>query len=144
MALNTCEMWSNGVKQPFFSKKLRKIAQRLGAPHPDPRQQYVWITVHFFTQHVSLFRRFHILTIGLSPPLWTSSKLRANTRPRLLIFHSTMSLPPQKIPLSKFLMTSLHVIWAPPIKNPGYTYENKSGNWQVQNNTRSKKFERSS
>ena len=27
-----------------------------------------------------------------------------------MIFHSTISLPPQKIPLSKFLMTSLHVI----------------------------------
>ena len=29
MALNTWEMWSNGVKTSFFFKKLRKIAQRL-------------------------------------------------------------------------------------------------------------------
>ena len=36
--------------------------------------------------------------------------LRANTRPRLLIFHSTISFPPRKIPFSKFLMMSLHVI----------------------------------
>ena len=33
-----------------------------------------------------------------------------------------ISLPPQKTPLSKFLMTSFHVIWAPSIKNPGYAY----------------------
>ena len=36
MALNTCEMWSNGVKTAFVSKKLQKIAQRLGASPPDP------------------------------------------------------------------------------------------------------------
>ena len=29
MALNTCEMRSNGIKIAFFSQKLRKIAQRL-------------------------------------------------------------------------------------------------------------------
>ena len=28
MALNTCEMWSNGIKIAFFLKTLRKIAQR--------------------------------------------------------------------------------------------------------------------
>ena len=36
MALNTCEMCSNGIKIAFFPKKLRKIAQRLGALPPDP------------------------------------------------------------------------------------------------------------
>ena len=80
MALNTCEMWSNG-DEAFFSKKLQKIAQRLGAsppdpnslrrlgvPPPDPRQWYVWSTVHFFTQHVCQFRHFQILTFGLILP----------------------------------------------------------------------------
>ena len=61
---------------------------------------------------------------SFSIPFHTMSWLRAYARPRLLIFHSTMSLSLQKILLSKFLMTSLHVIWAPPIKNPGYTYGN--------------------
>ena len=78
-------MWSNSVKTAFF-KELRKIAQRLGAsppdphslrrletPPPDPRQWYVWIAVHYFTQHVSQFRHFHILIVGLNPHLWTSS-----------------------------------------------------------------------
>ena len=36
MALDTCEMWSNGIKIAFFSKKLRKIVQRLGALPPGP------------------------------------------------------------------------------------------------------------
>ena len=40
-------MWSNGVKTAFFFKKLRKIAQRLGALPPDPCQYYVWITVGY-------------------------------------------------------------------------------------------------
>ena len=31
------EMWSNGYKIAFFSKKLQKIAQRLGASPPDPQ-----------------------------------------------------------------------------------------------------------
>ena len=36
MVLNTCEMWSNGIKMAFFFQKLIKIAQRLGALPPDP------------------------------------------------------------------------------------------------------------
>ena len=36
MAVNTCEMWSNGIKIAFFFQKLIKIAQRLGALPPDP------------------------------------------------------------------------------------------------------------
>ena len=48
MALNTCEMRSNGVKATFFFKKLRKIAQRLGASPPDP------INDTFELQHTSL------------------------------------------------------------------------------------------
>ena len=54
------------------------------------------------------------IDFAFSPPLsflpLTSSQLRANIRQRLLIFHYTISLPPQKIPFSKFLMTSLQVI----------------------------------
>ena len=40
MGLNTCEMWFNDIKIAFFSKKLQKIAQRLGASLPDP--QSLW------------------------------------------------------------------------------------------------------
>ena len=37
MALNTCKMRFNDIKIAFFSKKLQKTAQRLGASSPDPR-----------------------------------------------------------------------------------------------------------
>ena len=35
MARNTYEMWSCAVKIAFFSKKLQKLVQRLGASPPD-------------------------------------------------------------------------------------------------------------
>ena len=37
MALNMCEMWFNGIEIAFFSKKLQKIVQQLGALPPDPQ-----------------------------------------------------------------------------------------------------------
>ena len=37
MALNKCEMWFNGIKIAFFSKKLQKIALQVGASPPDPQ-----------------------------------------------------------------------------------------------------------
>ena len=37
MALNTCEMRPSGIKIACFSKKLQKLAQRLG---PSPPDQY--------------------------------------------------------------------------------------------------------
>ena len=53
------EMWSNGIKIAFFSKKFAQWLgvsppdpynhQQLGAPPRDPRLWYVGITVHFFT-----------------------------------------------------------------------------------------------
>ena len=36
MALNMCEMCFSGIKVAYFSKKLQKIAQQLGASPPDP------------------------------------------------------------------------------------------------------------
>ena len=51
--------------------------------------------------------------------------VKCQTRPRLLIFHSTISLSHKMFLFRKFLMTSLHVIFGlppPPIKNPGYAY----------------------
>ena len=41
MALNTCKMWSNGVKTAFFQKVTKNCPdphclRRLGAPPPDP------------------------------------------------------------------------------------------------------------
>ena len=114
MALNTCETWSNGIKIAFFSKTLRKIAQRLRLRPQTPICDTFELQYTSLPKHVSQFRHFRILTIGLSLLPWTNFLLRANTGPRLLIFHSTISLPPQKIPISKFLMPSLHVIFGLP------------------------------
>ena len=58
------------VSNNFF-QKLRKIAQRLGAPPPDPyslRRLGTQPSDPRQIQHVSQFRYFRILTIGLSPP----------------------------------------------------------------------------
>ena len=76
MALNTCEMWFNGTEINFFSKKLRKIAQRLPPDHiasgscgRSPRPPSV-IRLNYsallYSTHVSQFKHFPILTIILS------------------------------------------------------------------------------
>ena len=73
MALNTCEMWSNGIKIAIFSKKFQKTAQRLGASSPDHRLWHVWITVHVFTQTCLPIQTFsHLRYLFKSFP-WTSS-----------------------------------------------------------------------
>ena len=41
MALNTYEMWSNGIKIAFFPKK-QKIEKRLGASPPTPIASGGW------------------------------------------------------------------------------------------------------
>ena len=131
VALNTCKMWSNGIKIAFF---FQKIVQRLGAslpdPHnlrklgisPDPHLEYTWVTQVGFTR-LSL-RHFCYFTLGLSPLPFAKSWFSAKTRLRLLIFHFMISLSHKKF-FWKILMTWLHVIsgLAPlPIKNPGYSY----------------------
>ena len=59
MALNICEMWFNGIKIAFFSKKLQKIAQQLGAsasgrwgPTPRPPDSDTF-ELHRIFQNVS-------------------------------------------------------------------------------------------
>ena len=60
MALNMCEVWFNGIKIAFFSKKLQKIAQQQGASPPDPRDTF---ELHWFSQNVSKVTYFHFSTI---------------------------------------------------------------------------------
>ena len=63
-------------------------------------------------------------------PLPLSKSWFSAIRPRLLIFHSTISLPHKKFLFQKFLMTSLYVVCGlapPPIKNPGYAYDGAPG-----------------
>ena len=141
MFLKTCKMWSKGIKL-FFSKKLRKIAQRLGASLPDHHSfrrlgakhsdsclWYVWITVTSLLKRVSQLRHFRILTIDLSSFLERVPSYVPTPGHGFWSSILRYLCPPQKIPLSKFLMTSLHEIWgliSPPIKNPGYAYDSGS------------------
>ena len=42
MALNTCELWFNGIKIAFFAQKITKIVDWLGALPPDPKASGGW------------------------------------------------------------------------------------------------------
>ena len=113
MVLNKCEMWSKGIKIAFFFKKLQKIAQRLGASSPEPRLWYVWINCIF------------ICNFWFKPSPFTKLSVKCQTRPRLLIFHSTISLFHKNSSFKNFWW--LHCMWflvcpPTPIKNPGYAY----------------------
>ena len=79
MALNMCEMWFNGIKIAFFSKKLQKIAQQLGASPPKPpatggpapiprRLWYVWVTLAFSKRLQSYeFALFNYISLSPLP-----------------------------------------------------------------------------
>ena len=52
MALNMSEMWSNGVTMAFFSKKVQKLAKRMGVRPQTPsviRLSYVSLLNTSFT-----------------------------------------------------------------------------------------------
>ena len=121
MVLNTCEMWSNGIKIAFFSKKFQKIAQRLGALSQDPRLWYVWI--NWFTYTSLPLYIFSFTTFGLSPLPLENSLLCA--KPGHGFWSSILRyLCLTKIPLSKISddFIAFDFWFAPPIKNPGYAY----------------------
>ena len=92
MALNSCKIWSNGIKAAFFPKTLQKIVQRLGTSLPDPHSRMGYIWVPKFTRRVPRFKHFCYLTLILSPLSLAKSWFRAKTRPRRLIFHHTILL----------------------------------------------------
>ena len=61
MALNMWEMWFNGIKIAFFSKKLQKIAQQLGASPPDPPS----VLRLSYTDFLKTFPKLRICTFQL-------------------------------------------------------------------------------
>ena len=68
MALNMRKMWFNGIKIAFFSKKLQKIVQHLGATPPDPRLWYVWVTLAFSRRLQSyVFALFNYISLSPLP-----------------------------------------------------------------------------
>ena len=67
MALNACEMWSNGIKVSFFSKKITKNRPAAGGFAPTPVCDTFELQYTFLLKHVSQSRHFCILSISLSP-----------------------------------------------------------------------------
>ena len=136
MALNTCEMWSNGIKIAFFPKNYKKLTAAGGFTPQAPIASGGWglrpqtsvldsFQVRKYTLHISQFRYFQFLPSSLSPLPSAKSRLRPKHRPRLLILHSTISLPPTKSSSFENLWwchCTWLVVWALPIKNPGYAY----------------------
>ena len=125
MALNTCEMWSNGIKIAFFSKKLQKIAQWLGLRSQTSVCDTFELQYTSLRKRVPHFRHFHILTIGLSSFL---ERVPSYVQTPSLGFWSSILryLCPQK----KFRFPSFwwrhcmsFVVWAPSNQKPGYAYE---------------------
>ena len=125
MVLNTCELWSNGIKiASFFLQKITKNCTAAGSlaptPLPDPHLLWAWVTL-VYSPHLPIYA-FEIFIFGLSPLPKAKSWLRANTQT------TTSDLPiynifvPQKVPLSKIFEDVITCDLVPPIKNPGYTY----------------------
>ena len=83
-----CKVWFNGIKIAFFTKKLQKIAQQLGASPQTPVCDT--FELHWLSQNVSKVTYFHFSTILVEAlSFW-----------KILV----------KWEAGKFLMTSLHVI----------------------------------
>ena len=125
-------MRSNGIKIDFF-QKITEVAQRLKTSLQTPIATGCWglrprlpsvIRLSYTSSNFFQLKLFCFLTFGLKPSSFSKILVNCQTKPRLLIFHSTISLPHKKFLFQRFLMTSLHVICNsyPPSKNPGYAY----------------------
>ena len=66
-------------------------------------------------KHVFQFKHFRFLTLGLMHSPFSAILIKCQTRPRLLIIRSTISLPHKKFLSQKFLMTSLRMICGLPL-----------------------------
>ena len=118
MAMNTCEILSNGTKRAFFFQKIitNRPAAGVFAPRPLSVIRLSYTTLFKTSPNADIFK----------PSPLAKSLSSAKNRPLLLIFHSAVSLSHKKFLFRKFLWTSLHAVCglAPlhPIKNLGYAY----------------------
>ena len=69
--LNTCEMWSDGIKIAFFQKN----CQAAGASAPNPHLWYVWVNYSACTR-LRIYI-FSCLTFGLRALPFENSSLKA-------------------------------------------------------------------
>ena len=131
MALNTCELYWNGIKIASFCKNYKKCPAAgasypdphglrwLGAPLPDPRLWYVWVTLLCSTSLPFTYLQF-FSGVKLSP--FGKILLRCQTHATVSDFPIYNIFVPQKVFFRKFLMTSC--MWFGPllIKNFSHTY----------------------
>ena len=97
MVLNTCEMWSKGIKIAFFQKNYKKSLSDWRLRPQVPRLWYVWINYIF------------ICNFWFQPTPFRKLSVKCQTRPRLLIFHSTISLSNKNSFFENFWW--LHCMW---------------------------------
>ena len=102
------------LKKLFF-KKIPKNHPAAGGFVPrSPSVIRLSKLVYFYTSpNLDIF----IFNFWFKPFPFRKLSFKCQTRPRLLIFHSTISLSHKKFLFQKFLMTSLHVIFGLPPPN---------------------------
>ena len=127
MALNTCEMRSNGIKIAFFSKKLQKTAQRLGASPPDPQTPVCDIHLSY-TSFLNTFPKLDICIFQLLVLALFLCKILVTCKQATTIsdLSSYDIFVPQKLPLWKIFDDVMSCdLWFRPslIKNFGYANE---------------------
>ena len=121
MALNTCELWSNGIQIASFAKKLQKLAQRLESSPSDLCLWYVWVSLVCSTRFP-----FYTLTLFWGFKLSPFSKilvLYQHTGHGFWSFDLQYLCPTKSSSFENFWWR--HCTWVGPrplIKNPGYAY----------------------
>ena len=129
MVLSTCKMWSNGIKIDLFSKKSPSDWGLRPPSSSDPRPWYVWVELvylHTSTNLDSFFFNFWFKHFPFRKLL-----VKCQTTPRLLIFHSTISLSHKSSSFENLWWRHCmwFLVWGPPIKNPGYAYAGGRGHF---------------
>ena len=127
MAVNTSKMWSKGIEIAFFSESLQISPSGWGICPQTPiatgdwrlRPQTPVCDTFGYTSLLNTSPKvdiLHFLIISFRPFPLPKSWLRAN-RLRLQIFHSTISLPSQKVPFFEnfwWRHCMWFVVWGPP------------------------------
>ena len=125
MAVNMFELLSNGIKIAFFFQKHYKKSPS-GPQTPiasgdwELRPQIPVcdaLVLHYFTQHISRFKRFCFSTFGSRPLPLAKSWLRAKHQAPLvdLLFYDIFA--PQKLLLSKFSDDVISCGFGPPLQS---------------------------
>ena len=134
MALITCEMWSKGIKIAFFPKNCLAdviASGSLGSAPTPPSGIHLNYSKLLYSNTFLDLDSFAFLLLFKPSPLNEFLVTRQH-QATLLIFLSTISLPPQNYSFEVFDDVIACDLWlgAPPIKNPGYAYGCRYHAWK--------------